>query len=521
MYQKDIEINKTFSLALQNHQKNNLKIAEKLYKKILISNPNNADVNNNLGIIYKEFGQFDKAINFYERAIAIHSNHPDAHNNLGLLLKELGEYKKAIKCYENAIEINPNNASALNNLGLVYRQLKEHKKAVQFYEEAIKIKPDLSVIYSNLGLAYKEMGEIQKTINCYQEVAKREPENLVNYYFLSELKTDILNLNFKEKIQKIIKNKNCSKINISYGNFLLSKYESNNKNYKKEFSYLNKAHQYFFQTREKKFKILVKYWLNELPKKYNSINGTDTKKKNEKVNSNINPIFIVGVPRSGSTLIEQIIASSDKNIPIGEETEIINFFVKQIFKKKTSKNDMEDIKKRILNEYYEKKLLKKENNLVFTDKSLDNFFYLGLIKEIFPNAKIVNCKRQPLSCIISMLKNNLTGISWAHNLKYIFKYLDNYYRIVKNFKKQFSDSIYELEFEKFVNNPEREAKKLLQFCNLPWSPSCLEFYKRKDIISQTASNMQIKKPVYKDLSSKYLPYKKLLLKYSKKYDWFD
>ena len=92
-----------------------------------------------------------------------------------------------------------------------------------------------------------------------------------------------------------------------------------------------------------------------------------------------------------------------------------------------------------------------------------------------------------------MLKNNLTGISWAHNLKYIFKYLDNYYRIVKNFKKQFSDSIYELEFEKFVNNPEREAKKLLQFCNLPWNPSCLEFYKRKDIISQTASNMQIKK----------------------------
>ena len=93
---------------------------------------------------------------------------------------------------------------------------------------------------------------------------------------------------------------------------------------------------------------------------------------------------------------------------------------------------------------------------------------------------------------------------------------------IQNHKENnFPNFIYELEYEKFVNDPEEESKKLLKYCNLPWNKGCLEFYKRKDLISKTASNKQVRQPIYKHASDKYLPYKKLLDKYGNKYSWFN
>ena len=165
-------------------------------------------------------------------------------------------------------------------------------------------------------------------------------------------------------------------------------------------------------------------------------------------------------------------------------------------------------------------LIKKYNN-IFTDKSLNNFFYLKLIKEVYPNAKIINCKRDILSSIVSIFQNNLTELAWTHNLNNILKYFDNYFKIISDFEKLYPSWIYNLEFEKLINNPEDQSKKLMKFCELPWNEKCLEFYKRKDLISKTASNVQIREAIYKHTSNKYSPYKEYLNKYGKKYSWFN
>jgi len=180
-----------------------------------------------------------------------------------------------------------------------------------------------------------------------------------------------------------------------------------------------------------------------------------------------------------------------------------------------------DIRRELSNIYKKKGLVLEDCNYTFTDKTLHNFFYLNLIKNIYPNAKIINCKRDPLSSIMSIFQNNLTEISWAHDLDNIFKYFDNYLKIIKSFKKENSNFIYELEYEKLVNNPEEESKKLMNYCDLPWDVKCLEFYKRKDLISKTASNLQIRKAIYKSSADKYSPYKKYLNKYTEKYSWFN
>ena len=465
---------------------------------------------------------FDEAKQLLQKVIRIQPDHADAHNNLGLVFKGLGERRKTISYCQKAIEIQPNHADAHNNLGLVFQELREHHKAISYCQKAIEIQPNLAATHNNLGLMFQELGENTKAISSYQKATKYETENLVTFYHLSNLKKEVLDLNLKKRINKIMENKNCTKRNIAYGNFLLSKYELEARNYKKEVGCLLRGHNYYFESKNKKFKKQVKYWLSELPNIIELININKTSKKIKKTNYNINPIFIIGVPRCGSTLIEKVIASSSRYIPIGEETEIINFFVKQKMQQKKSLNsDIENFQKKIINKYKQKKLIQKKYNYTFTDKSLDNFFFISLIKEIFPYAKIINCKRKPLSSIISILKNNLAGISWAHDMKNIFKYFDIYYQMIQKFKKNYPNFIYDLEFEKFINNPDIESKKLLKFCNIPWHIKCLNFYKRKYLITQTASNIQIQKGIYKDSNRKYLPYKKFLNKYGNKYNWFN
>ena len=210
-----------------------------------------------------------------------------------------------------------------------------------------------------------------------------------------------------------------------------------------------------------------------------------------------------------------------KYIPIGEETGILSTFVKQkIIKKHSLDSGIEDFQIELFEKFKQKGLIKKNNDYTFTDKTLDNFFYIGLIKQIFPDAKVVNCKRNALSSIVSILKSNLPAVSWAHNLEHIFKYFDIYYRTIENYKKIFPNFIYELQYEKLVNDPEGESKKLLEFCDLPWDSKCLEFYKRKDLISKTSSTTQIRKAIYKHSTQKYLPYKQFIKKYGDRYHWF-
>ena len=166
-------------------------------------------------------------------------------------------------------------------------------------------------------------------------------------------------------------------------------------------------------------------------------------------------------------------------------------------------------------------MLSKKNDYIFTDKSLNNFFYLELINDIYPNAKIIHCKRDILSSIMSIFQNNLTDLAWTHDLDNIFKYFNNYFEILENYNTINPNKLYELTFENLTNNPLEESKKLMKFCELPWDKKCLEFYKRKDLSSKTASNIQIREAIYQHSLNKYSPYKKLLHKYAKNYSWFN
>ena len=519
---KNLTTKETFDLAVQNHQKNNLNVAENLYKKILMNNPDQFESIFGLGTLLGQTGRFNLAKPLLKKVIKIKPDYAIGHSNLGNIQRELAEYHEAIGCYEKAIKINPNYADAHYNLGLVFQELGEHQKAINCYEKAIQINPSYTDGYNNLGIALQELGEYKKAINYLKMAVKYEPEKLSHLYNLSRLDEKTLHSNLKKKIYEIIQKKNSSQKNIAYGNFLLSKYELKDKMYKNEFDHLIKGHQYYFESEKIKFKKRINYLLNTLPKSKELINLYKHYKNIKKNNYTIKPIFIVGLPRSGSTLIEKVIASGSQYIPIGEETLIIDNAIENLINQKQSlTSNVENFQTKIVDAYKKRGLVDEKSNYMFTDKSLENFLYIDIIKSIFPKAKVINCRRNALSSIMSTLKNNLLFQAWTHNLEHIFKYYDNYYKMVKNFEKSVPNFIYDLQYEKFVSDPENETKKLMKVCDLPWDIKCLKFYKRKDLISKTTSNIQIRKAIYKDSINKYLPYKQFLSKYGNKYSWFN
>ena len=548
-------IEETFASALKNHQDNNLEVAQNLYEKVLKTNPDHfgsifylgalfAKISNfqeakklfkkaieiqpkfspahtNLGSALQKLGELQQAANCCKKAIEIAPKNPIPHANLGAILKDLGEFEKAITCCKKAIEIAPSYTSSYHNLALIFQELGEIQKAIDCYEELKQIEPNSLKAHQNLGRLYVALGNTQKAINSYQEALKYEPENLQHYYDLISLNKEILDLNLKNKINEIIKNKNCTKNNLVYGSFLLAKYEFNEKKYEKEFNYLLEGHRYYFDIVNKKYKDDVEYWLNKLPETKELFDFNKSNVVINEIKDKIKPIFIVGVPRCGSTLVEKIITSGVQSIPAGEETGILSTFVKKKVTENQSLNlGIEEFQIKLFEKYNIKRLIKEESNYTFTDKTLDNFFYIALIKQIFPQAKVINCRRSALSSIMSILKNNLPGVPWAHNLEHIFKYFDIYNKIIDNFNKIFPSFIYELELEKLSNEPVEESKKLMKFCDLTWDNKCLEFYKRKDLISKTTSNLQIRKAIYKHSLEKDLPYKQFLNSYGDSYSWF-
>ena len=514
------DLNTIHNLGTAYKELGNLEKASSYYEKILKINPNHTNANYNLGLVFYKRNDLKSAKNYLKKTVNIQSNYALAFFSLANVHIELKEFDDAVSCYQKAIELNPNLVSAHNNLGLTFRELNDFKNAISCYKQTIKLQPNHAGAHHNLALAYKELGQFDEAIQSHMSAIKHEPTNLAHEHFLSELKKEILNSGLKEKTKKILESETSSLVNNAYGNYILAKYEKRDKNYKKELEYLVKGHSNFFKSREKKFNLGVKYSFDDVIKISEEVEVELGGKKNY---DDVKPIFIVGVPRSGSTLVEKIITSGKKFISIGEETAIFENYINKKILEKQSLNlgNVESVRDELNNIYKLKGLLSKKNDYYFSDKSLNNFFYIKFIKQIYPKAKIINCQRDPLSSIMSIFQNNLTELAWTHKLDNIFKYFDNYFQIMENYDATSNTKLYNLNFENLTNDPEGVSKKLMNFCELPWDKKCLEFYKRKDLISKTASNIQIRESIYKHSLKKYLPYKKYLEDYGKKYSWFN
>ena len=283
------------------------------------------------------------------------------------------------------------------------------------------------------------------------------------------------------------------------------------KDYKNEFRFLKKSHNYFYERKwvtknQNKSKLVINSFpLNIL----NTIKALKPKisELNIKPNNKIKPIFIVGMPRTGTTLVEKII-TYDAKIQSLEETGLVPAFVKRV-----KGNDNPGSLNQMYRELYN------INNENFTDKDLFNFNYIEVIINEFPNAKFVNCQREPKEIIMSIFKNRLEAIPWAHSLDNIIEYYDQYLKVMEIQRKKFGEFIIDIDHKELVSESKYVTQKLFSFLGLRWSEDCLKFHKNKSMYSQTLSQSQIRNGINSKYLGKYKELDFIYDNYIDKYKW--
>ena len=485
------------------------------YQRAIGINPHNANAYNNLGNLLTQKGHIKQSIEHLNLALNLNPKFAEAHNNLGLANMELNKLHECINNFLLAIENNPQYEGAYINLGRVYRELNEFDNELNCYKKCLKIKPNASKILVQLGRAYRNRGENKLAIDCFESSLNFNPESYSAYFELANRSEYKLNKEQIAKMESFAENDGLNdndKINLNYALALI--YEKNEDS-DKLFSSLHRAN----SLRKKS----LNYSLHDDEKRANNVKdfyqGLSKAKEiklHEKSKSK-NPIFIVGMPRSGSSLIEQIL-SSHHNVYGGGELQIFRKILNPLIN--TFLNDRESFQEIIKdNNCYESiryEYLESIDRLdfkeaFFTDKALLNFQYIGLILRALPDSKIIHIKRDAMAICWSNFKTNFAqrGIAFSNDLNDLVGFYKLYEEQMNFWHSEFPNQIYDLKYESMTKNQTIETKELLNFCNLDWDENCLHFYNNNRSV-KTASKDQVRKKIYSGSSDAWKKYKNYL-----------
>ena len=463
----------------------------------------------------KYFDAKDIMLNFLQNSQNVKISN-EFYFTLYLIFDGLKETKNAKKYLEKCFKIDQNNYIVLNNLANIFLKEGNIFKAEKYYLKSINIKDDYLLAIVNLAILYQNLGRLEESKKFYLKAIKLSPKRISLYFNLSRIDSDYITSEKIDYLNNLMKNEKKENLEMAYGYFLLAEHARKDKNYNLEMEYLERANKYSFNSMLNANKQTLYYWKNIIPKIYNDFNFKNEDKKNRL--ENIKPIFIIGLPRSGSTLVEVLISSGNKNIiSLGESSIFNGIIAKKFSKDYNNLIDLENVNNKIF-EIFDNKGLNFKNSLIL-DKSLENFFYLDVILKVFPKALFIHTFRNIEDNIFAIFKQSLEKLSWTHSIEEILNYINNYFKVLEYFKKKYPDKIFNIQLEELTNNVEEISKKLYSFCGLSWSEKVFNFYERKDLLVSTASNIQIRKNIQKYENKKYEHYKNLLKNFSEKYDW--
>jgi len=441
------------------------------------------------------------------------------------------DFKGAEKILQKGLKTEKDKFMIFYFLGLVHFELRNLDKSIQFFEKSINLRPNNISAYLKLAVLYQTMGDTESSKNNYLKSIELDSNQIRSYYGLYQLKTKFLKDEYYDKIRNISLTAKENSTDLAISKFLLSKFEISKKNLKEELILLKDAHKTIFNAnlqynRESDF-----YYKKIMQKFHNKIEflnlDNSVKQKYTK------PIFIIGLPRTGSTLIESIISSDNNNyLSFGESSFFHMGILEQIKKNNLFKNDnyhninnieldLKELKDYLYKRYSQFNSSENENEKEIIDKSLDNFFNIETILKVFPDAKIINSTRNIRDNIIAIYEKLLAKLSWAHTIKDILDYIDIYLRIMDYYKKKYPKNIITISLESLNNDKYIETKKIFEFCDLNWNKEIFEFHKRDDLYIKTSSNVQLRTGIQSYDYDKYKRYYSLFEDYKKNYEWLN
>jgi len=434
------------------YKSGDLSKAENLAKILINREPNIVFLHNLIGLIYVGMGKINLALKHYEKGLEIDPNFAMIYNNLGLIYTHnIVDNKKAEENFKKSISLDQNTPEAFNNLATLYKSLNKFDEALIYYKKSILVDPKFVPGYHNLGNIFTAIGNFSEAKKNFYKAIELNPFYTNSHRTLSRQIKYTKNEKHLKDLKEIYKKINVSdvenKINIS---FALGKALEDIKEYDRSFL--------LYQEGNKLYEKKINYSMNKEKDKFSKIKSTFHKKLFEKYSgTGINDssgIFILGMPRSGTTLVEQILSSHSK-VYGGDEQETLGRLLQTNFGNKNlsllfegildfDKNMLKDIANDYINEM--KKI--SNNSEKITDKMPENFFWIGLIKLILPNSKIIHTFRNSQDNCFSIYKNHFPGgkLDYSYNLNQIVDYYNLYKELMDFWDNLLPNFIYNIKY---------------------------------------------------------------------------
>ena len=485
--------------------------AEDAFKKLLIEDENNIDALRFMGILAFKSGNHDIAEAMLTKALRLDPTYSLVWANLAQVYSVTGQLDKAKKSFKNILNMEPKNGLIWAEYGTVLTKLANYEESKDAYLKALEFKSDSPRVHLSLGHVYKTMGEIENSIDSYKNTIIQNKLSGEAYWSLANLKTYSFSENEIKVMEETLK-ADMSDIERSQMHFALGKAYEVKKDFDSSFNNYFKGNE-------------VKKGLT----KYSSDDTTDNTKRildffNLKTIRNLSksstvdqdPIFVLGMPRSGSTLVEQIISSHSQVDGTQELPNIIKIASElnsnnpntypEILKELNELNLTE-----IGNNYLSETTWARKNAPFFIDKMPNNFIHIGLIKTILPNAKIIDTRRDPMDTCFSCYKQFFArGQLFTYCLEDLGNYYTDYIKAMNHWHNVYGKDIFTVHYDNVINKTEETIRELIDYCNLPFEKKCLEFYKSSRPV-KTPSAEQVRQPIYKSGLNYWKNYEKHLL----------
>jgi tetratricopeptide (TPR) repeat protein len=482
------------SIAAELQQAGREKDAERIYRKLLSGTPGHAGAHYGLGVLLHRRGDDAAALEHLEATTRAWPRHLESRYCLGVSLCRLRRFEEAARELETALRHHPGHAEVCNYLGIVMAELGRPREAERYLQRAIRQRPTLAETYKNLGTLYSELGRIPEAQASLRKAIALKPGYARAWWHLSTIRTFSAGDREVQAMETLLGDESITEEQRVDLGFALGKAYHDLGQHERAFGHWRDAN-----ARKRRLSL---YDVRPALAEMKAMAEVFTAAPGDVAGAGPvgpTPIFIVGMPRSGTSLVEQILASHPAVHGAGELP-----LLDQLLRAAVSRfpRDLAGLDadgwSSIATRYAQSAGALAGGAQFVTDKQPANFLHVGAIRRLFPRSPVIHCRRNPQDTALSCFRTHFlaAGLGYTSDLVDLGAWYRHYEALMAHWRRVAGDALHEVVYEELVADPEAEVRKLLASCGLGFEAACLEFHRNRRPV-RTASGAQVRQPIYK------------------------
>ena len=461
--------------------------------------PETASAHYNCGVCLRKLNRIEDAVAAYQRAVDINPNHANAHNNLGNCLRHLKKYYAAERALRRAVELAPESFEPHYGLARVLHKRNRPGEALVAYRRALRLNPDFVEAHVRLGVVLQEIGQLDAARASYRRALELSPEFPSAHGLLAQVDPEPIDRQVLSRLETQLASGRCSAMDSQHLHFALAQRYDQIEEFGPAFDHLVAGNHLK--------RVELNFDLDKEAKRFSRLMQVFDKdffaRHAESGVASPLPVFVVGMPRSGTTLIEQILASHSQVHGAGE-INTLGVVAQATLKTVVSEKADEAARalapetlRTLAQSYLEQVGAGAPHATRVVDKMLINFKYIGLIKLMLPNAHVIHARRHPLdTCLSGFRKLFASGLDFTYDLKELGCYYAFYAQLMRHWHEVLPGFVLDVQYEEMVEDQRGVTERILAHCGLDWEDACLRFHETQRSV-QTSSVVQVRRPIYR------------------------